>query len=46
MKIGTPKEVFAGECRVGMTPSVAKHLQKLGYECAIEKGAGEAAGFS
>ena len=44
MKIGTPKEVFGGENRVGMTPDSAKQLQKLGYECAIEAGAGAAAG--
>ena len=29
-----------------MTPESAKQLQKLGYECAIETGAGAAAGFS
>ncbi|MEM1365628.1 MAG: Re/Si-specific NAD(P)(+) transhydrogenase subunit alpha [Pseudomonadota bacterium] len=46
MKIGTPKETFAGESRVAMTPDSALQLQKLGYECAIEKGAGVAAGFS
>ncbi len=46
MKIGTPKEIFEGEARVAMTPDSAKQLQKLGYECAIEKGAGVAAGFS
>ena len=46
MLIGTPKEVFAGENRVAMTPESAKHLQKLGYECAIEAGAGANAGFS
>ena len=46
MKIGTPKEVFAGENRVAMTPESAKQLQKLGYECAIETGAGAHAGFS
>ncbi|UZD91851.1 Re/Si-specific NAD(P)(+) transhydrogenase subunit alpha [Cognatishimia activa] len=46
MKIGTPREIFEGEARVAMTPDSAKQLQKLGYECAIEKGAGEAAGFS
>ena len=46
MKIGTPKEVFDGENRVAMTPDSAKQLQKLGYECAIEAGAGLAAGFS
>ena len=46
MKIGTPKEIFAGESRVAMTPASALQLIKLGYECAIEKGAGAAAGFS
>lgn len=29
-----------------MTPDSAKQLQKLGYDCAIETGAGAAAGFS
>ena len=46
MKLGTPKETFAGENRVAMTPDSARQLQKLGYECAIEAGAGLAAGFS
>jgi NAD(P) transhydrogenase subunit alpha len=46
MKIGTPKEVAADEARVAMTPQSVKDLQKLGYECLIQKGAGEAAGFS
>ncbi len=46
MKIGTPKESFEGENRVAMTPDSARQLQKLGYECLIEKGAGAAAGFS
>ncbi|PZU89291.1 MAG: Re/Si-specific NAD(P)(+) transhydrogenase subunit alpha [Shinella sp.] len=46
MKIGSPKETFAGEARVAMTPDSALQLQKLGYECLIEAGAGKAAGFS
>ncbi|UWQ40201.1 Re/Si-specific NAD(P)(+) transhydrogenase subunit alpha [Leisingera aquaemixtae] len=46
MKIGTPKETYAGENRVAMTPESAVQLQKLGYDCAIETGAGAAAGFS
>ena len=46
MKIGTPKEIFEGEARVAMTPASALQLQKLGYDCAIESGAGVAAGFS
>ncbi|MBT8459460.1 MAG: Re/Si-specific NAD(P)(+) transhydrogenase subunit alpha [Boseongicola sp.] len=46
MKIGAPKESASGEARVAMTPASAKDLQKLGYECLVQKGAGEAAGFS
>ena len=45
MKIGTPKETFAGERRVAMTPDSATALQKLGHDCVIEAGAGLAAGF-
>ena len=46
MKFGTPKEVVEGENRVAMTPDSAQYLQKLGYSCLIESGAGTAAGFS
>ena len=46
MKIGVPKEVSAGENRVAMTPESAAALQKLGYDCLIESGAGAGAGFS
>ncbi len=46
VKIGTPKEIFEGENRVAMTPASAKDLQKLGYDCVIETGAGAGAGFS
>ena len=46
MKIGAPKEIFAGEARVAMTPQSAQALQKLGYECVIESGAGALANFS
>ncbi|MBL7021140.1 MAG: Re/Si-specific NAD(P)(+) transhydrogenase subunit alpha [Nitrospinaceae bacterium] len=46
MKIGIPKEVHAGEKRVATTPEVAKLLIKLGFEVAIEAGAGSAAHFS
>ncbi|WP_286852629.1 hypothetical protein, partial [Leisingera sp. UBA4491] len=44
MLIGTPRELAAGESRVAMTPESAVQLQKLGYDCAIETGAGAAAG--
>ena len=46
MKIGTPKEIFEGENRVALTPDSALQLQKLGYDCLIESGAGSAAGYS
>lgn len=46
LKIGTPKEIFPGEARVAMTPESAKQLQKLGYTCLVQSGAGKAAGFS
>ncbi|MEE8260780.1 MAG: Re/Si-specific NAD(P)(+) transhydrogenase subunit alpha, partial [Nitrospinaceae bacterium] len=47
MKIGIPKEVHNGERRVATTPEVAGQLiNKLGFEVAIESGAGAAANFS
>ncbi len=45
MKIGVPKEIHENERRVAMTPDTAARLQKLGYECAIEAGAGAKANF-
>ncbi|RFB88808.1 NAD(P) transhydrogenase subunit alpha [Rhizobium leguminosarum bv. trifolii] len=46
MLIGSPRERMGGEARVAMTPDSATQLQKLGYQCAIETGAGKLAGFS
>ena len=47
MKIGIPKEVHEGERRVATTPEVASQLiKKLGFEVAIQSGAGAAANFS
>jgi len=46
LKIGAPKEIFSGENRVAMTPNSAIALQKLGYDCVIQAGAGKAARFS
>jgi NAD(P) transhydrogenase subunit alpha len=46
MKIGVPKEIYPGERRVATTPEVVKQLAKLGYDVAIESGAGSAANFS
>ena len=45
MKIGVPKEVHADEKRVATTPALVQQLQKMGYEVAIESGAGTAAKF-
>ena len=42
MKIGAPKETYQGERRVALTPQSAQALQKLGYDCVIESGAGAA----
>ena len=44
--IGTPKETTKDENRVAMTPQSAVELQKLGFDCIIQKGAGAAARFS
>jgi len=46
VKIGAPKEIETGENRVAMTPDSAVQLQKLGYDCLIEAGAGANAGFA
>jgi len=46
MKIGVPREIHEGERRVATTPDVAAELQKLGFDVAVEAGAGAAANFS
>ncbi|TDJ57902.1 MAG: Re/Si-specific NAD(P)(+) transhydrogenase subunit alpha [Nitrospina sp.] len=46
MKIGIPKEVHPGERRVATTPDVIPHLLKLGFEVAVQSGAGAEASFS
>ena len=46
MKIGVPKELHAGEKRVATTPEVVPQLIKLGFDVAIEAGAGSAASYS
>ena len=46
MKIAIPKESQSGETRVACTPATVPLLQKLGFEVAVERGAGEAAGFT
>ena len=46
MKIGSVKEVAAGEKRVALSPQSAAALGKLGYQCLVESGAGADARFS
>ena len=46
VKIGVPTEVFEGERRVALTPDSAKQLAKLGYETAVQSGAGMGAGIT
>ena len=46
LKIGIPKEIHSGEKRVAATPETVGWLKKLGFEVALESGAGEHAHFS
>jgi H+-translocating NAD(P) transhydrogenase subunit alpha len=46
LKVGIPKEIFPGECRVAATPETVKTLEKMGFHVLIETGAGSAAHFS
>ena len=46
MKIAVPRVVHAGERRVATTPDVVKQVIKLGFEIAVEAGAGAAASYA
>ena len=46
MLIGVPRETAAGEKRVATVPEVVQKLAKLGFQVAVESGAGEAANFA
>jgi NAD(P) transhydrogenase subunit alpha len=46
MRIGVPRESYAGEKRVATTPDVAAQLIKLGYEVVVESQAGATANFA
>ena len=43
MKVGIPNEVHPGEQRVAATPDTVQKLIKLGFEVAVQSGAGEGA---
>ena len=45
-RIGVPREIFPLEKRVATVPEVVEKLIKLGFQVAVETGAGEAAQFS
>jgi NAD(P) transhydrogenase subunit alpha len=38
MRIGVPREIYEGECRVATTPDVVTQLIKLGFDVAVESG--------
>lgn len=40
IRIGVPKEIHEGERRVAATPQTVLRLKKLGFEVAVESGAG------
>jgi NAD(P) transhydrogenase subunit alpha len=45
MIIGVPREVFAGERRVAITPAAIPSLATAGFEVLVEGGAGLSAGY-
>jgi NAD(P) transhydrogenase subunit alpha len=45
MRVGIPKETCPGETRVAVIPATVGALRKAGYDVALERGAGAAAGF-
>jgi len=44
--IGVPRETRAGEARVAATPRTVEQIRALGFEVAVESGAGRAASFA
>jgi len=46
MRIGTVKEIRTHEYRVGLTPSCVRAYVARGHQVCVERGAGQAAGFT
>jgi NAD(P) transhydrogenase subunit alpha len=46
VRVAVPKETGAGERRVALVPDSARRLVAAGFALALERGAGDAAGFS
>jgi len=44
--IGVPRETFPGEARVALVPALVPVLAKSGIKVVVERGAGDAAGYS
>ena len=45
MIVGVPREIYPGERRVALVPSVIANLKKANLDVAIERGAGAEAGY-
>jgi H+-translocating NAD(P) transhydrogenase subunit alpha len=45
MILGVPREIYPGERRVAIVPSLVPDLVKAGFEVVVEQGAGRAAGY-
>ncbi len=46
MTVGIPRESWPGETRVSLIPAAVSTLTKAGLDVIVERGAGEAAGFT
>jgi alanine dehydrogenase len=46
MRVGVPKEIKAGEYRVGLTPTAVQEYVHNGHEVLIQAGAGAGAGYA
>ncbi len=44
--IGVPRETFPGETRVALVPAVVAVLAKAGVQIVVERGAGDASGYT
>ena len=45
MRVGVPKEVKAGEHRVGLTPAAVQELTPRGHEVFVQQHCGHVIGF-
>src|SRR6201986_4759574 len=45
MRVGVPKEIKAGEYRVGLTPTAVREYVTHGHTVSVQAGAGQEAGY-